>query len=102
MNGMNKNEQFLKVFEMSQNRLNRVGIDLTSVPEKFGDPGTSRTMTKEVYWSASDPLISIWSFHCHGPRLSRGPRGPARAAHNMRSYCVRTALFMYVVFKSSV
>ena len=48
---------FKKIHEMSQNRLNWVGIDLTSVPAKFGDPGTSRTVTKEVYWSASDPLI---------------------------------------------
>ena len=44
---------FKKVSEMAHNRLNWVGIDLTSVPAKFGDPGTSRTVTKEVYWSES-------------------------------------------------
>ena len=27
----------------------------------------------KYFWSASDPLISIWSYHCHGSRLSRGP-----------------------------
>ena len=72
-NERNEQKFSFKVSEMSQNRLNWVGIDLTSVPAKLGVPGTSRTVTKEVYWSASDPLISIWSFHCHGPRLSRGP-----------------------------
>ena len=45
---------------MTQNRLNWVGIDLTSVPAKFGDPGTSRTVTKEVYWSElMNPKICI-------------------------------------------
>ena len=34
-----------KVPEMSQNRLIWVGIDLTSVPAKFGGPGKSRTVT---------------------------------------------------------
>ena len=34
---------FFKVPEMSQNRLIWVGIDLTSVPAKFGGPRTSIT-----------------------------------------------------------
>ena len=44
---------------MSQNRLNWVGNDLTSVPAKFGDPGTSRTVTKEVYWSGVDVFMKM-------------------------------------------
>ena len=36
---------FFKVPEMPQNRLTWLGIDLTSVPAKFGGPGTSRTVT---------------------------------------------------------
>ena len=96
MNGMNKNEQILKVSEMSKNRLNWVGIDLTSVPAQLADPSTSRTVTEEVYWSASDPVISIRSFYCHGSRLSRGPA--LRAQHPTRTYPlsrVRTALCIY-------
>ena len=34
---------------MSQNRLNWVGIDLTSVPAKFGGSGTSRSVTMALY-----------------------------------------------------
>ena len=40
---------FFKVPEMSQNRLIWVGIDLTSVPAKFGGPGTSRTVTMAMF-----------------------------------------------------
>ena len=47
---------FLKVPEMSQNRLNWVGIDLTSVPAKFGGPGTSRTVT--IAWFQNCPNFS--------------------------------------------
>ena len=47
---------FLKVLEMSQNRLNWVGIDLTSVPAKFGGPGTSRTVT--MAWFQNCPNFS--------------------------------------------
>ena len=40
---------FFNVPEMSQNRLIWVGIDLTSVPAKFGGPGTSRTVTMAMF-----------------------------------------------------
>ena len=40
---------FFKVPEMPQNRLIWVGIDLTSVPAKFGGPGTSRTVTMAMF-----------------------------------------------------
>ena len=40
---------FFKVPDMSQNRLIWVGIDLTSVPAKFGGPGTSRTVTIAMF-----------------------------------------------------
>ena len=37
---------FFKIPEISQNRLIWVGIDVKSVPAKFGAPGTSRTVTR--------------------------------------------------------
>ena len=51
---------FFKVPKMSQNRLNWVGIDLTSVPAKFGGPGSSRTVTITVPNLAPKSRI-LWS-----------------------------------------
>ena len=51
---------FFKVPEMSQNRLIWVGIDLTSVPAKFGGPGSSRTVTITVPILAPKSRI-LWS-----------------------------------------
>ena len=55
---------FLKVSEMSQNRLNGVGIDLTSVPAKFEGPGTSRTVTLALFQNCpnfSPKYPDFWS-----------------------------------------
>ena len=53
---------FFKVPEMSQNRLIWVGIDVTSVPAKFGAPRTSRTGF--IYWYADAKMFLNEEFVC--------------------------------------
>ena len=72
---------FFKVPEISQNRLICVGIDLTSVPAKFGGPGTSRTVIITVPILAPKSRI-LWSkvgtkmepSPCDGSRRPRGSK----------------------------
>ena len=66
---------FFKVPEMSQNRLNWVGIDLTSVPAKFGGPGTSRTVTMAMFQKSGYLILLrrkvgtvLEHGHCDGSR----------------------------------
>ena len=72
---------FSKVPEMSQNRLNWVGIDLTSVPAKFGGPGTSKDPKTAV--PSLVPKIRILRRkvgtvlehgHCDGSRRARASK----------------------------
>ena len=48
MNEMNKNEFFLKLVGLPQNRSESFGIDPNSVPAKFGGPSTPRTPTRDL------------------------------------------------------
>ena len=78
MNGMNKNEQFFKSSKMSQNRSNWVGIDLTSVPAKFGGPGTLKDpkslsqvwFQKSGYFGRKVGTV-LEHGHCDGSRRAR-------------------------------
>ena len=76
---------FFKVPEMSRNRLIWVGIDQTSVPAKFGGPGTSRTATMAMFQNCPNfsPKIRIprrkfgivlEHGHCDGSRRARASK----------------------------
>ena len=57
---MNKNEQFFPSSRNLPNRLIWVGIDLTSVPAKFGGPGTSGTVTRA--WLHFRPCLALTKY----------------------------------------
>ena len=59
MNGMNKMNNFFKVPEMSQNRLIWVGIDLQSVPAKFGSPGNSGYFGAKLGQKWSQAIVTV-------------------------------------------